>query len=169
MAVGRLVKLSLVSSLTFVIDQGQRRKIMCHYGPGLVNAVAEAAGKYVEVRGVAQLDKEDEIEKFLEVRDLQVLEAGPTKVKTLVCEDGTVSFREALEFVPEYYKDLVILTNESLGIIASGYSAQECLANLAREFVALWDDIVQAPDDTLAPDAIQLKHRLRGAIEEVSR
>jgi hypothetical protein len=64
---------------------------------------------------------------------------------------------------------LWICESELLSSLVHGDTPGAALQAFCEDFSVLWDEIAKAPDDSLAPDALQLKRVLRSLVRSVEQ
>jgi hypothetical protein len=58
---------------------------------------------------------------------------------------------------------------KDLSSLAFGATPQEAVHSFGEDFAVLWNEIAEAPNETLAPDAQQLKEILRSLVRAVEK
>ncbi len=88
------------------------------------------------------------------------------EIDSFVVGSRTYRFKKPLMFEDESTKELLFFSNAELRIIVYGSSLDECEAGIREELEMLWEEYALASDNELSKDAIKLKERLLGMVEE---
>ena len=88
------------------------------------------------------------------------------KIASFTVETKTVKFKTPLMLKARAAGLVRCLTHEELNLSACEQSWSECVDSIREELAMLWDDYVLAPADELSADAIALKNKLLGMVEE---
>lgn len=76
-------------------------------------------------------------------------------------------FKEPLMLESENVEGGLCLTHKELALSACGNSWGECDKIIREDLATLWTDYALAPDDELTADALTLKNKLLGMVEDV--
>ena len=76
-------------------------------------------------------------------------------------------FKDPLMLESEKVEGGLCLAHKELSLSACGKSWSECDEIIREELATLWEEYALAPDDELTVDAIALKNKLLGMVDEL--
>ena len=90
-----------------------------------------------------------------------------TGISTFQVGSKRFRFKDPLMLESENVEGGLCLTHKELTLSACGKSWGECDRIIREELATLWEEYALAPDDELTVDAIALKNKLLGMVDEV--
>lgn len=105
------------------------------------------------------------------MNDIREVDLSPFYLAEIQLPDYVLRLHEPLVITPDLdeSKQLICLTNPSLGIDMCAFTRDELDEALMVEFDVLWRNYAKADDDVLSPAATELKRGLLARMEEVAR
>lgn len=111
-------------------------------------AVINSEGRIMKLQGITGMDPFDEV-----IRSRII--SGETEIK----------LRNPFKMRVGYEDDMWVMSNDSLGIHTTSKDYQQCLNEAEEEFIFIVKEYLDAPDEELTRDAIDLKCRVKELLE----
>ena len=104
------------------------------------------------------------------MNDIREVDLSPFYLAEVQLPDYVIRLHEPLVLTPDLdeSKQLICLTNPSLGIDVCAFTRDELDEALIVEFDVLWRNYAKADDERLSPAATELKRGLLARMEEVA-
>jgi hypothetical protein len=84
--------------------------------------------------------------------------------------DGTVfELNDAIQVILYKEDGVWYCEGESFSILAFGNTAAEAVHSFSEDFVVLWEEIAEAPDDSLTQEAQDVKRNLISAVKSITK
>lgn len=145
------------------------RKIRCHLDSEDEPLVRDLIpGSLVEVEGRALLTADGNIDEFVEVSDISMVEPLLPLLWTRLDHDHR-RFRlsEAISVLQEFRDGLWLCSYEPLAIVGWGETRKASMASFRAEFAEVYDYICSESDEMLTVDASELKQRMQRLVLRV--
>jgi len=112
---------------------------------------------------IAALDADGRPQRLSDVRSIEPVDLGPVEFREVETADGTLTFDPPIVIGPrlddEEQQNFVADVPE-FGLILSGRTRDELLQDWEEQVQFIWREYALAPEETLAPDAQDLRGRL---------
>ena len=132
----------------------------------------EPVPKFVEAKGMAQLEDDGNIKKWIETFEVKELELNPDHVwrpQKIRTKGKVFHLTHRIACVIEKQDDLFFSEDTNLGIIAYGETREDVIRAFSNEFEVLWDVIAQEEDNLLTQDALLLKRYVLQLVRKVEK
>ena len=169
---GELIRIDFDSRIVVLRYPPTHREIDCVYVEELEETMIENRRGLIQATGQFTLDQEGNPVKLSNVTRLQPVDLSPITLKVVHWGDRTFRFYQPLVLHPQLDEDsqqLYVVEDPSLTLIAYAQTREQLLQEINEQVALIWDEYVQAEDETLALDALELKQRFSGVCEELSR
>lgn len=124
----------------------------------------------IQVTGRIILDDHDHPKAIRDVESICELDLSPFCLSDIQLKEKLLRFRKERVLEPKLdeSKQLICLEDDELGIDIFAYTRDDLDEALTKEMDFLWHEYALAEDSELSPRALDLKHALLNALEEVS-
>jgi hypothetical protein len=165
---GRLVTIKFDERKLTLLYQPTNRELECVYEEDAEPLLLEHPRDLIQVTGEVILDAENQPKKIIDVEEILEVDMSPFYLTQFEYPERVLTFRGERSIEPELdeSQQFMVLMDEPLGIDVVAATREELFTALAEELDVLWRNYALAADEQLSPAAIQLKTRLREAIEE---
>jgi hypothetical protein len=95
----------------------------------------------------------------------QRLRAGSIELDKIHFHERIFEFHKPVEF--KFTQNADVWECEASGITSFGTSAQDAVLSFCEDFSVLWDQIAQAPDESLAKSAQRIKGNMLFVVKSI--
>ncbi|MEA2045056.1 MAG: hypothetical protein U9N48_00820 [Euryarchaeota archaeon] len=155
--IGRLMELRVDRKRRFQVDTAEGI-VTCQYNPEVEEHIRENIGNLVRVQGMMKLRKGVYTLRVDHEDSLETIPRLP--LNKIRLKDRDVSLKEPMHIDIIYDNDLYISTCDKLKLRVTANNLKEVLEGLNEEMEMLWEDYVEAGEDVLSEDALQLRNEI---------
>ena len=142
---------------------GPDGRIKCAYSKDVEEMAKRLIGKPAAVFGEAEFDAAGNVREIVRVTKIERFQE--ITLQRLFRADREIVLREPLTIFVDFVEGMWTMENEDLGIIASGDTYEDCLAEFQDEFFFIWKEYAQEDDERLSKDAKSLKTKLSAIVQ----
>ena len=132
--------------------------VTCQYNPEVEEHIRENIGNLVRVQGMMKLRKGVYTLRVDHEDSLETIPRLP--LNKIRLKDRDVSLKEPMHIDIIYDNDLYISTCDKPKLRVTANNLKEVLEGLNEEMEMLWEDYVEAGEDVLSEDALQLRNEI---------
>lgn len=169
---GELIRIDFDKRTVVLRYPPTHTEIECVYVEELEETMIENRWGLIQATGQFTLDQEGNPVKLSNVTRLQPIDLSPITLRSAHWSDRVFRFSEPLVLQPELDEEsqqLYVVEEPSLTLVAYARTREQLLQEINEQVALIWDEYVQAEDETLALDALELKQRFLGVCKELSR
>lgn len=147
-------------------------EIECIYVEEVEETMIENRRELVQATGKFTLDQEGHPISLSDVTRLQPVDLSPMTLKSVKWGDRIFRFTEPMVLQPsldEESQQLYVVEEPSLTLYAYAQTREQLLLEISEQIAFMWDEYVQAEDQDLAADALDLKQSLVKICQELSQ
>jgi hypothetical protein len=166
---GRLASIDFEERKIVIIHPVTKRALDCFYNEDIEGMLFENRRQLVQITGMVVLDENEQPKRITDVVSIQEIDLSPIDLEDIDYGDKKLRFKNRLVLTPKLdeTEQLYIISHPVFELEAFAYTRQEITDDIKSDIAYLWDEYAKVADDTLTSDALDLKHRLLEAIEEV--
>jgi len=169
---GELIRIDFDNHTVVLRYPPTRTEIECVYVEEGEETMIENRRGLIQATGQFTLDHDGNPLKLINVTRLQPIDLSPITLRSVHWGDRVFRFSEPLVLQPELDEEsqqLYVVEEPSLTLYAYAQTREQLLQEISEQIAFMWDEYVQAEDETLATDALELKQHLSGVCEELIR
>ncbi|MGP1385154.1 MAG: hypothetical protein ACTS2F_16440 [Thainema sp.] len=170
---GELIRIDFDHRTVVLRYPPTRTEIECVYVEEVEETMIENRRGLIQATGQFTLDPEGQHPiQLINVTQLQPVDLSPITLKVVYWGDREFRFNKPIILQPaldEESSQLYVVENSDLTLLAYAQTREQLLHEISEQIAFMWDAYVKAQDETLATDALALKHRLLEFGEEISR
>ncbi len=167
---GELIEINFADRQITILPIGSNRQLRVTYQDAMEDLLLENRRSAIQITGRVSRDENGEIKNMFDLESIGALDLSPLEVNEVEHEGLRLRFKEAVRLQPHLNDDnpqFVSVEDSSLGLDAFAGTVSDLLDEVAEDLVVVWKHYAMAPDETLSPKALELKHRLLAVMEEV--
>ncbi len=167
---GELIEINFADSQITILPIGSNRQLRVTYQDAMEDLLLENRRSMIQITGRVSRDENSEIKNMFDLESIGALDLSPLELNEVEHDGLRLRFKEAVRLQPQLNDDnpqFVRIEYPSLGLDAFAGTVSDLLGEVAEDLVVVWKHYVKAPDETLSPKALELKHRLLAVMEEV--
>lgn len=161
--IGDLLRIDFSEKRLWILYPPTAREIECSYLEDVEDSILDGRRGRFQVIGQFVLDAEGRPQRLSDVRSIEPVDLGPVEFREVETADGTLTFDPPIVIGPrlddEEQQNFVAEVPE-FGLILSGRTRDELLQDWEDQVQFIWREYALAPEETLAPDAQDLRGRL---------
>lgn len=167
---GELIEINFADRQITILPIGSNRQLKVTYQDPMEDLLLENRKSTIQITGRVSRDENGEIKNMFDLESIGPLDLSPLEMNEVEFEGIRLRFRETIRLQPRLHDDnpqFVSIEEPRLGIDAFAGTVSDLLDEVAEELVVVWKHYAKAPDSDLSPKALDLKHSLLAAMDEV--
>ncbi len=167
---GELIEINFADRQITIRPMGSNRRLQITYPDDMEDVLLENRRSLIQVTGRVLRDENDELKNMFDLEAIGPLDLSPLEVNEVEYDGLRLRFKEPLRLQPRLNDDnpqFLVVEDSNLGLDAFAGTVSDFVDEVAESLVVGWKHYALASDAELAPKALELKHRLLTAIDEV--
>lgn len=167
---GELIEINFADRQITILPVGSNRQLRVTYQDAMEDLLLENRKSTIQITGRVSRDENGEIKNMFDLESIGALDLSPLEVNEVEYEGLRLRFKEPVRLHPQLNEDnpqFVSIEEPHLGLDAFAGTVSDLLDEVAEDLVVVWKHYAKASDADLSPKALELKHRLLAAMEEV--
>ncbi len=167
---GELIEINFADRQITILPIGSNRQLKVTYQDAMEDLLLENRKSTIQITGRVSRDENGDIKYMFDLESIGTLDLSPLEVNEVEHEGLRLRFKETVRLQPRLNDEnpqFVSIEEPRLGLDAFAGTVSDLLDEVAEDLVVVWKHYAQAPDTTLSPKALELKHRLLAVMEEV--
>jgi hypothetical protein len=167
---GELIEINFADRQITILPIGSNRQLRVTYQDAMEDLLLENRKSIIQITGRVSRDENNEIKNMFDLESIGTLDLSPLEVNEVEYEGLRLRFKEAVRLQPRLNDDnpqFVSVEDPGLGLDSFAGTVGDLLDEVAEDLVVVWKHYAKAPDADLSPKALELKHRLLAAMDEV--
>jgi hypothetical protein len=167
---GELIEINFADRQITILPIGSNRQLKVTYQDAMEDLLLENRRATIQITGRVSRDENGEIKNMFDLESIGPLDLSPLEVNEVEHEGVRLRFKETVRLQPRLNQDnpqFVSVEEPRLGLDAFAGTVSDLLDEVAEDLVVVWRHYAKVPDSDLSPKALELKHCLLAALEEV--
>jgi hypothetical protein len=167
---GELIEINFADRQITILPIGSNRQLKVTYQDAMEDLLLENRKSTIQITGRVSRDENGDVKNMFDLESIGTLDLSPLEVNEVEHDGLRLRFKETVRLQPRLNDEnpqFVSIEEPRLGLDAFAGTVSDLLDEVAEDLVVVWKHYAQAPDTTLSPKALELKHRLLAVMEEV--
>lgn len=167
---GELIEINFADRQITIVPVGSNRRLQITYPEDLEDVLLENRRSLIQVTGRVLRGEDEEVKKMFDLESIGPLDLSPLEITEVEHRGVRLRLREPLHLQPRLSVEnprFVTIEETRLGLDAFAGTMSELVDGVAESLVVGWRNHALAPDEELSPKALELKHNLLAAMDEV--
>ncbi len=167
---GELIEINFADRQITIVPVGSNRRLQITYPEDLEDVLLENRRSLIQVTGRVLRDENEEVKKMFDLESIGPLDLSPLEITEVEHRGVRLRLREPLHLEPRLGVEnphFLTVEDPRLGLDAFAGTVSELVDEVNESLVVGWRNYAQAADEELSQKAIELKHSLLAAMDEV--